>query len=174
MKSKNMTNIILIITATATGLIAGLFYAYSCSVNIGLGRLPDKEYLAAMQSINIAILNPLFFVSFLGTLLLLPLSTYLNFEQPLSTRFLLLLAAAIIYAIGVFGVTIFGNVPLNDALSNFNLEHASVKSIYEQRIRFEQPWLLLHQVRTIASVVCLILVIISCCYRSIPMVSINH
>ena len=169
-----MTNIILIITATATGLIAGLFYAYSCSVNIGLGRLPDKEYIAAMQSINIAILNPLFFVSFLGTLLLLPLSTYLNFEQPLSTRFLLLLAAAIIYAIGVFGVTMLGNVPLNDALAGFDLEHASVKSIYEQRIRFEQPWLFLHQVRTIASVVCLILVIISCCYKFTSIVSVNQ
>jgi len=174
MKSGNMTNIILIITATATGLIAGLFYAYTCSVNIGLGRLPDKEYLAAMQAINSAILNPLFFVSFLGTLLLLPLSAYLNFEQPLSTRFLLLLAAAIIYAIGVFGVTMLGNVPLNDALANFNLEHASVKSIYEQRIRFEQPWLLLHQVRTIASVACLILVIISCCYKFTPIVSVNQ
>lgn len=174
MKSKNMTNIILIVTATATGLIAGLFYAYTCSVNIGLGRLPDKEYLSAMQSINEAILNPLFFMSFLGTLLLLPLCTWLNYQQQLSTRFLLLLTTTIIYAIGVFGVTIFGNVPLNDALANFNLEHASAKSIYDQRIRFEQPWLLLHQVRTIASVVCLILVIISCCYRSIPMVSINH
>jgi len=174
MKSKNMANTILIITATATGLIAGLFYAYTCSVNIGLGRLPDKEYLAAMQSINKAILNPLFFASFLGTLLLLPLSTWLNYEQPLSTRFLLLLTAAIIYTIGVFGVTMFGNVPLNDALAGFDLEHASVKSIFDQRLQFERPWLLLHQLRTIASVVCLILVIIGCCYRSIPMVSINH
>ena len=174
MKSKNMANIILIITATVTGLIAGLFYAYSCSVNIGLGRLPDKEYLAAMQSINSAILNPLFFASFLGTLLLLPLSTWLNYEQPLSPRFLLLLAAAIIYAIGVFGVTMFGNVPLNEALANFNLEHTSVKSIYDQRIRFEQPWLLLHQVRAIASVVCLVLVIISCCYKFTPIVSVNQ
>ena len=174
MKNKNMANIILMITATATGLIAGLFYAYTCSVNIGLGRLPDKEYLAAMQSINSAILNPLFFVSFLGTLLLLPLSAWLNYEQPLSPRFLFLLIAAIIYAVGVFGVTIFGNVPLNDALANFNLEHASVKSIYEQRIRFEQPWLLLHQVRTIASVMCLILVVICCCYKFNSIVSVNQ
>lgn len=160
-----MTNIILIITAATTSLIAGLFYAYSCSVNIGLGRLPDREYLAAMQSINSAIQNPLFFFSFLGTLLLLPLSTYLNYHQPLLLRFFLLLAASLVYTIGVFGVTIFGNVPLNEALANFNLEHASVKNIYDQRVRFEQPWLLFHQIRTIASVVCLILVIISCCYK---------
>jgi len=54
-------NITLVITTTTTSLIAGLFYAYSCSVNPGLRRLADKEYLTAMQSINKAILNPVFF-----------------------------------------------------------------------------------------------------------------
>ena len=54
------TNIILTIAATTTALIAGLLYAYSCSVNIGLGRLADAEYISAMQSINKAIQNPLF------------------------------------------------------------------------------------------------------------------
>ena len=49
------TNIILTIAATTTALITGLLYAYSCSVNIGLGRLADAEYIAAMQSINKAI-----------------------------------------------------------------------------------------------------------------------
>jgi uncharacterized membrane protein len=96
-----MNNIILIITATSTALIAGLFYAYSCSVNIGLGRLPDREYIAAMQNINSAILNPLFFLSFMGTLVLLPISAWINYEQSLSGRFLLLLIAAVLYAIGV-------------------------------------------------------------------------
>ena len=81
------TNIILTIAATTTALIAGLLYAYSCSVNIGLGRLADAEYISAMQSINKAIQNPLFFISFMGTLLLLPLCTYLNYGQPLSNRF---------------------------------------------------------------------------------------
>src|SRR5438105_15298485 len=95
----NMTtvNIILLATATTTALIAGLFYAYSCSVNPGLGRLPDNEYLAAMQSINRAILNPVFFMSFMGTLLLLPLSTYLHYRQPNRSLFYLLLMATILY-----------------------------------------------------------------------------
>lgn len=92
--TKNMNSIILIAAITATALIAGLFYAYSCSVNIGLGRLPDREYLAAMQNINSAILNPLFFLSFMGTLILMPLSAWLNYEQSLSGRFLLLAIAA--------------------------------------------------------------------------------
>ncbi|WP_373011451.1 DUF1772 domain-containing protein [Mucilaginibacter sp.] len=155
-----MTNIILLLAATTTALIAGLFYAYSCSVNIGLGRLPDREYIAAMQSINRTIQNPLFFASFMGTLILLPLSAYLHYPLPLQGKFLLLLIAAVVYAIGVFGVTIFGNVPLNNALDNFNLQTASVNEIANQRIKFEQPWLLLHNIRTVCSVVCLLLTLV--------------
>jgi uncharacterized membrane protein len=162
----NMTTLILIITATATGLIAGLFYAYTCSVNLGLGKLTDREYIAAMNSINVQILNPLFFASFMGTLLLLPLSAYLNYSPGMNTRFILLVAAALIYAIGVFGVTMFGNVPLNDALARLNAETASAKDLSVYRAMFEGPWNFLHNIRTLANVVSLVLVIASCCCES--------
>jgi uncharacterized membrane protein len=157
-----IASIILIITATTTALIAGLFYAYSCSVNLGLGRLSDAGYIAAMQSINKAILNPLFFTSFMGTLLLLPLCTFLHYGQPATVRFWILLAATLIYVIGTFGVTILGNVPLNDALAKFNMQSASIEDISRQRIKFEGPWNKLHTIRTIAGIICLILVIIAC------------
>lgn len=55
-----MTTFILVLTATATALIAGFFYAFFCSVNSGLGQLTNNEYLAAMQSINKSVLNPVF------------------------------------------------------------------------------------------------------------------
>src|SRR5688500_13358466 len=113
------STIVLIVTATTTGLIAGLFYAYSCSVNLGLGRLPDGAYLAAMQSINKAILNPVFFATFIGTFLLLPVCTYLHYK-PSSTKFIILLIATTLYVAGVFGVTMFGNVPLNGSLARID------------------------------------------------------
>lgn len=160
-----MTNIILIITATLTALIAGLFYAYSCSVNLGLGRLADREYLTAMQAINKAILNPLFFASFIGTLIMLPICTYLHYRQANDTQFKFLLVATLIYTIATFGVTIFGNVPLNNMLDKFNIITTSPEEISIQRERFEKPWLRLHTIRTIAAAISLILVIISCCYN---------
>ncbi|MEO5563179.1 MAG: anthrone oxygenase family protein [Chitinophagaceae bacterium] len=163
-KSAKMTNptILLLITALLTALITGLFYAYSCSINPGLGRLPDQEYLAAMQSINKAILNPVFFASFMGTLILLPISTWLHYGQPDSSRFILLLIATLFYAIGTFGVTMFGNVPLNDTLANFDLKSASPESILTQRKNFEARWNNLHTIRTLASLVSLVLVLIAC------------
>jgi uncharacterized membrane protein len=157
-----MTTIILIITTITTALIAGLFYGYSCSVNIGLGKLPDAKYLLAMQSINKEIQNPIFFLSFLGTLILLPVSTYLHYLQNNQIAFWLLLTATIIYLIGVFGVTIFGNVPLNEALAKFNISSSTIFEITHQRKLFEIPWNKLHTIRTLASVISLVLIIIVC------------
>jgi uncharacterized membrane protein len=162
MKNTTMANIVLVLSAVATALIAGLFYAYSCSVNPGLGRLPDTQYIAAMQSINRAILNPLFFASFMGTLILLPISAYQQYSQPVPLRFWLMLSATLIYAIGTFGVTMFGNVPLNNALDKFSLTGASAEDISNARKSFELPWNRLHTIRTIASVASLILVILAC------------
>ncbi len=158
--------IVLIVTGTTTGLIAGLFYAYSCSINLGLGRLPDEAYLTAMQSINKAILNPVFFISFTGTLILLPVCTYLHYRQPGSPKFILLLIATTLYLAGVFGVTIFGNVPLNENLARFDFSVASIEEISRERINFEKPWNRLHQIRTFASVITLVIVIIACVSES--------
>ncbi|MES2111044.1 MAG: anthrone oxygenase family protein [Bacteroidota bacterium] len=168
MTTKKMKELILLSTAIATALIAGLFYAYTCSVNTGLGRLPGRDYLAAMQAINRAILNPLFFASFMGALLLLPVSAWLNFNDDTRLRFTLLCAAAILYLAGVFGVTIFGNVPLNDVLARIDLKSLSPAQVAEQRNAFEKPWLIYHNVRTVAAVICLALVILSCMFKKMP------
>lgn len=166
MKKTPMTNLILIITAMLLALIAGLFYSYSCSVNPGLKQLGDSEYIGAMQSINRAILNPLFFLSFMGTILFLPISTFLSFTTWDSPKFLLVLGALIVYACGTFGVTMFGNVPLNDALDAFDLKNATPEAISMARKNFEIPWNNLHLVRTVASVISLLLMIISLTLQS--------
>lgn len=53
--------------ALGCGLMAGFFFAFSASVIKVLARLPSAEGIAAMQSINVAILNPVFLAAFLGT-----------------------------------------------------------------------------------------------------------
>lgn len=158
----NFTSITLGFTILTTALITGLFYAYSCSVNPGLGKLSDREYIAAMQSINLAIVNPVFMLSFIGTLLLLPLSTYLHYTKSFPARFIFLFIASLIYIIGTFGVTIFGNVPLNDALASFNLQEANIHEIANERSKFEESWNRLHTIRTFAAVTALSFVIIAC------------
>jgi uncharacterized membrane protein len=157
-----LVNIVLVLTVATTALMAGLFYAFSCSVNLGLARLPNAEYVAAMQSINRAIQNPIFFVVFFGAPMKLTLSVFLHFGQPLPTRFWLLLVATIIYLIGTFGVTVFGNVPLNKSLDRFDLQTASETEIAVQRTIFEGRWNNLNTIRTVSSTLAVIFVVISC------------
>jgi uncharacterized membrane protein len=156
----NTANIILVITATMTALMAGLFYAWSCSVMLGFASLKDREFVAAMQATNRAIQNPVFFAAFLGAPLFLPVSTFLNYAA--APRFALLLAASVIYLTGTFGVTIFGNVPLNNTLERFDLESATDEETARQRTNFERRWNNLNTIRTVSSTLAVILVIIAC------------
>ena len=55
------------VTALGCGLIAGLFFAFSVAVMQALARLPAAGGMAAMQSINSAMLNSLFLAVFLAT-----------------------------------------------------------------------------------------------------------
>ncbi|WP_010496926.1 hypothetical protein [Paenibacillus elgii] len=48
-------------SALGSGLIAGLFFAFSTFVMSALARLPAEQGIAAMQSINVTVLNPLFY-----------------------------------------------------------------------------------------------------------------
>lgn len=49
-----------------TGLAAGLLYGYDCSVIKGMKNVPDHTYVQSFQSINHAIQNPYFFLTFFG------------------------------------------------------------------------------------------------------------
>lgn len=144
-----------------SGLMAGLFYAYSCSVNKGLKSLNDQEYLSAMQSINKAILNPWFFMSFMGLLLVYPVSTYVLYKSDGGFSFYLMAVASVIYFIGVFGITVVGNVPLNNQLENFNISESSNGQIAAMRETFEGSWNFFHSLRTSASLISFGLTVLS-------------
>ena len=158
MTSYNLSHIAAVLLV---GLIAGLLYGYDCSVIKAFRNLTDREYLRAFQSINRAILNPYFFVSFMGSLLVLPVVTWLSYKAVPPASFYLLLAATILYAIGVFGVTMFGNVPLNNQLDRFDISNAAPDAIRAMRQKFETSWNRFHAIRTYAAILSFLLTIIS-------------
>jgi uncharacterized membrane protein len=157
----SFNTIVLLLAALATALMAGLFYNWTTAITTGLHKLQDREYIAAMQSINRAIQNPLFFLSFFGAALLLPFSCYLHFKSTFPVNFYLLLAATVLYLTGVMAVTIAGNIPLNNMLDKFDLANASVDKITAMRQAFENKWNNLNTIRTIASFISLLLVLLS-------------
>jgi len=149
-------SIILIVTGVLTTLLAGTFFGYAISVNGALHNLRDDEYVRAMQSINKVIQNPIFFLSFMGPVILLPISTFLVYGNN-RAQFWLLLLASVIYIVGTFGITVGGNVPLNEQLAKSDPADA-----HEARVQFENPWNRLHIMRTIAGIIVTILIFIAC------------
>jgi uncharacterized membrane protein len=155
-----LENIILVLAGTLTALVSGLYFGYSVSVNGGLHRLNDSEYVRAMQSINAVIQNPLFFASFIGPVILLPFAAILQRDaNPM--LFALLLASSILYIAGSFGLTMVGNVPLNVRLAKFEASKASGNEIAQARARFEKPWNRLHAIRTITSIAATVLIFVA-------------
>lgn len=161
-----LPKLVLLLAALTTALMAGLFYAWSISVMPGIARLPDSGFLSAMQEMNRAILNPLFLLCFLGAAALLPAAAFLHYGQPLTVRFWLLLAASVLYLIGVIGVTMGGNVPLNNALDICNIQTASAKELAGMRSSFEGAWNRLNTIRTLCVTLSVLLVIMACLWRS--------
>lgn len=152
-----MKTAIFFTTVLFNALSAGLFFAWSVSVILGTKKIGHLTYLETMQSINREILNPLFFIVFFGSLISLVISTYLQLNN--KTIFILVLASTIIYLIGTFGVTAFGNVPLNNKLEALNITKLNLTEIKDFRIYYESAWNHFHHIRTISSIISFILLL---------------
>jgi uncharacterized membrane protein len=133
----SLSRLLAILGVLSTGAVAGLFYAYWCSVMIALDRVRPEAAIKVMQTINVVIINPLFFATFMGTLVILPLAAVAAWWSGATASALWLAAAFLVYAVGTFGVTITFNVPLNDAL--MRLKDASADPGTDWRA-FAEPW----------------------------------
>ena len=97
--------------------MAGLFFAFSAFEMETLGRLPPPQGIAAMQSINVAILNPIFFVVFFGTAAICLLLAVWSIVRWSDSGAAWLLGGSVLYLVGTILVTIVVNVPMDDALA---------------------------------------------------------
>ena len=147
-----------------TGLIAGVFYAYAVSVNLGLAAQPDAGYVAATQAINERIQNPLFFLSFFGAALFPLVALAAHYSRPRSGRFWLVALACAFYIGGGFLVTMFVNVPLNEDLARVASD-ASAGELGRARAAYEDPWNFWNDVRAVSSVLAFVALIGACLLR---------
>lgn len=141
--------VLTLLAALGSGLIAGVFFAFSTSVMKALGRLPAAEGIAAMQSINVVIINPFFLGTFLGTAIVcgvLAVSSFVRWQQPGATY---LLTGAAIYLVGTILVTMVFNVPMNNALA---ASAASDPAGADLWAKYLTDWTFWNHIRTIASI----------------------
>ncbi len=153
--------IILASAILLTGLMAGIFFTWSNAVKPGIGKLSDLEYLRSLQSMNRVILNKAFIGIFLGAIIAVALVPIFHFKIAPNSIFWLLLLAPVTYWIGVFGVTVFGNIPLNEILDKINLESITSEEIKALRTSIEVKWNNLNLIRSISSGITFLLLIVS-------------
>lgn len=140
----------------ASGIMAGVYFAFSAFVMRSLGVLEGTTGMVAMQSINRVILKspflPLFFASTIAciALIILPLVS-----GPVVGGVYAMVGAAT-YVVGMTLVTMAFNVPLNNRLEAADAASAEGAALWEHYL---QRWTLWNSVRTIACVVaCALLV----------------
>jgi uncharacterized membrane protein len=139
---------LILVAALGCGLNAGVFFAFSTFVMPALARLQPPQGIAAMQSINITAINPLFMLALFGTAfacLFLAIAVLFKWQQP-NTFYLL--AGSLLYLVGTIAVTIAFNVPLNDALASVKPDSPEGATLWA---RYLSDWTFWNYVRTIAS-----------------------
>ena len=136
------------------GLTAGLLFIFSIAVNPGLARLNEEEYYRAMKFINQVILNPIFFIVFIGPVFTMPFLTYMSRND--SNMFILTLFSTILYFLGVILITSFKNVPLNNRLEKLNPEE--FRDVF---LWYKKPWNFWHNIRTFFGITSFLLLTIN-------------
>ncbi|RWD62706.1 MAG: DUF1772 domain-containing protein [Mesorhizobium sp.] len=138
------------IAAIGSGVVGGVFFAFSNFVMAALARLPVPSGIAAMNSINITVITPTFMTALFGTgLICLVLIAAVFFGWSQSGTYWLL-AGAIIYLVGNPIVTMVFNVPLNDALAAVDPANANGAAIWTNYL---SEWVMWNHVRTVTAIV---------------------
>ncbi len=137
---------ILLIALLLIGLSAGFFYTYEVSVTRGLAEVDDPTYVQTFKAINATIRNAPFGIVFFGPVPAIALAIATNVRRLTGGARWLLVAALPLY-LATIGITVGGNVVLNDELAATTDAEAT-----EARADFEDDWNALNLVRTVTTV----------------------
>jgi uncharacterized membrane protein len=140
----HVVHLLILLAALGSGLMAGVFFAFSTFVMQGLARLAPAQGMAAMQSINVTVLNPIFLAVFLGTALLCVSAVVVALMRR-PAGFGLVIAGALLYLAGTFLVTVVFNVPRNEALARLEPAAAEASPAWST---YRRVWTRWNHVRT--------------------------
>ena len=146
--------VLIFVAAIGSGLVAGIFFAFSSFVMAALGRLPSDHGIAAMNAINVTVINPVFFLAFFGTAALCLAASASAVLRWTASSGTLVVLASMIYFVGCIGVTMLRNVPLNNALAAVTLGTPEAAALWT---RYLNEWTFWNTVRTVAPVISAVL-----------------
>ncbi|SNX57653.1 uncharacterized membrane protein [Streptomyces sp. TLI_55] len=140
--------VLTVLGVLGTGLVAGVFCAFSTFVMKGLAALPPAQGVAAMNAINVAALRPAFMLVFVGSAVLSAVLAVVTFVLLPDDGTVELLVGSALYLVGSFGVTMVANVPRNEALLKLD---AGTPEAAEYWPTYVREWTMWNHVRMVAS-----------------------
>jgi uncharacterized membrane protein len=141
-----------LLAATLTvGLMAGVFGLYANAIMPGLRALDDRTFVGSFQSIDRAIINPLFLGTFFGALVACGLAAGLHLPEDQRSVLPWSLAAFVLY-LCVVVTTLVVNVPLNDGIKAAGRPD-DIGDLGAVRSRFDEVrWVRWNAARTLMSI----------------------
>ena len=135
--------------ALAYALVAGVFLAFSDFIMRSLAITSGSGGVEAMQAINREVFRWVFMTLFLGMAagsVAIVAYAWFSVDGAAGT---LMIAAALVYLVGCFGVTVVFNVPMNEALAGMNSPSEATQEYWRQI--YVPRWTFWNSVRTGAS-----------------------
>ena len=151
-----------VLAAAGCGTVGGVFFAFSTFVMHGLGRVPPATGAAAMQGINLSAVRPVFMAALFGTGVACAVLVVRGIQGWGVGPSGLLVAAGLLYVVGTLGVTIAGNVPLNNALAALAPDAAAATGLWSH---YRTRWGWWNHLRTASSLGASLLFGIALTYR---------
>lgn len=143
--------LLLQLAVLAYAVVAGVFLAFSDFIMRSLAITSGAGGVEAMQAINREVFRWIFMTLFLGMAagsIALAVYSWFWVDGLAST---LIIAAALVYLIGCFGVTVAFNVPMNEALAGMS---SPAEATREYWLRTYVPrWTFWNSIRTGASAI---------------------
>ena len=150
-------------TALGCGLMSGLFFVFSNFAMRAFGSLPPAKGIAAMQAINVLILNPLFLFLFMGTALASAACAIAGIVHWGYPGMRAMLIGGALYVVGCFVVTMTFNVPRNNVLAALDPEKVESVAVWKDYLSTWTAW---NHVRTISTLAAAAALTIA--YRQLP------
>jgi uncharacterized membrane protein len=136
------------IAILGTGLISGVFLAFSSFIMTAFGRLTSTAGISAMQMINVTVINPLFMTILFGTAALCLALTFVAWKTGGSANTTILVLAAALYIVGTIGITMAFNVPLNEILAAASATNPDSAQLWADYL---QSWTFWNTIRGLAA-----------------------
>ena len=140
--------ILLQLSILAYAIVGGVFLAFSDFIMRSLAHTGGVGGVEAMQVISREVFRWVFMTPFLGMAAVSVFIAIYSLTQLTGAPAKLILMGALVYLFGCFGVTVFFNVPMNEALAGMDL---SAEATHEYWTGTYLPrWSAWNTVRTVA------------------------